>query len=475
MECYEIKELGVSTTNYTTKPIFKNVRYSIKKNIEMNEMIKLIRQGYSFTHSFHVDGEFGNTEKTIKKFKETNYIWFDFDDCEDSLSTIFQELTYKPNTAYTTISNLKNGKLNRFRLIYILDFSIYSNENYKYYLNLLLNTIIKDLGKDYLKYIDKNCFNVSQQMFGSNKDSIIISNDTIYSKKVFENIIKTYNIDYSLIKNKCSKKLKSNNLEKEKKILKQSEDITTSVSELIDLLRATDIRKYYPTLTNEHLAILTNEDVYTDVSDQDIYKINFLYDKNKKIQKIKRGYRNNMLFTLGITIRNINPMISLEELVKSLYWLYIHRCEKSDDFDISQVCTIAINVFKTDTEDYQELGKRKYLIHPDYKHLPRSEKSKELGKSRRKTRDNNILPNYNFSKSPKENAVELGVSENTIRNSLKENDIKTPNQEKYDRFIEIYNINPNASIRQLSKLTGFADKTVQSYKKKYEGSLLEKF
>lgn len=473
MERYKIKELGISTISYTTKPIFKNVRYSIKKNIETNEMIKLIRQGYSFTHSFYVDSEFSNAEKTIKNFKGTNYIWFDFDDCEDSINTIFQKLTYKPNIAYTTISNLKDGKLNRFRLIYILDFSIYSNDNYRHYLNLMLNTIINDLGKRYLKYIDKNCFNVSQQMFGSNKESTIISNDTVYSKNVFENIISTYNIDNSLIKNKCSKKLKSNNLEKERKILKQSEDITTSISELVNLLRSTDIRKYYPTLTNEYLAIFTNEDVYTNVSDQDIYKINFLYDRNNKIQKVKRGYRNNMLFTWGITVKNIKPNIAIEELAKSLYWLYIHRCERSDDFDISQVCTITLNVFKTDTEDYQEVGKRKYLIHPNYKHLTRSEKSKELGKSRRKTRDNNILPNYDFSKSPKENAVELGVSENTIRNSLKENDIKTPNQEKYDKFIEIYNTKPNASIRQLCKFTGFADKTVQNYKRKYEGSLLE--
>lgn len=123
--------------------------------------------------------------------------------------------------------------------------------------------------------------------------------------------------------------------------------------------------------------------------------------------------------------------------------------------------------------DYQELGKRKYLIHPDYKHLTRSDKSKELGKSRRKTRDNKILSNYDFCKSPKENADELRMSENTIRNSLRDNGIKTINEEKYNIFVDTYNNNPDAKIRDLAKLTKLSDKTVQSYKKKYKDSLLK--
>ena len=117
----------------------------------------------------------------------------------------------------------------------MIDFQIYSNDDYKYYLNLLLNTIIKDLGKDYLKYIDNNCFNVSQQMFGSNDKSTIITNDSIYSKTLFKYISEIYTIENLLNKSKCSKNLKSNNKEREK-ILTQNEGITTSLSELIELL-----------------------------------------------------------------------------------------------------------------------------------------------------------------------------------------------------------------------------------------------
>jgi transposase len=137
-----------------------------------------------------------------------------------------------------------------------------------------------------------------------------------------------------------------------------------------------------------------------------------------------------------------------------------------------QVCNAAISVFKTDMEDLKDLGKRKYLINPDYKDLSRADKFKELGKARRKTRDNNILPYYDCNKSVKDNAKELEVSKNTIRNCLNDNNIKTTNQEKFDRFIVIYGNCPDASVRQLIKLTELSDKTVQKYKKKYDDLIL---
>jgi|GEM_PF-5319838 len=469
MSNLNVKQIGVSIEKYTSKPNFKNVRYVTKKRINKDELIKLIQDGYSFTHAFHANGEYGNKEKTINNFKQTNFIWFDFDDCIDSIDNVSDRLTYKPNIAYTTISNLQNGNSNRFRLIYLLDFDIYSNDDYRYYLNLLLNTIINDLGKGYLKYIDNNCFNVSQQMFGSNANANIITNDNnIYTKNLFECISSNYNINDFI--NKGGKNFKSKEKKKEK-ILIQNEKITTSLSDLVDMLQSIDIRTFQPILSNEHLALLEKEDIYTNVSEQGIYMINAIYDKEGKIKKVPNGNRNNMLFNWGITIKNINPNIYIEELTKYLYWLYIYRCERSDDFSISQVCNIALSVYKTDTEDYQNLGKRKYLINPENKILSRPEKSKALGKARRKTRDNNILSDYDFSKSIKENAIVLGVSEGSIRNSFIDNDIKTPNQEKFDRFKEVYTNNPNITNKELAKLVKISEKTVRKYKSKIQNCI----
>lgn len=468
---FKITKLGVSTINYTTKPNFKDVKYKTLENVSIDDWIRLIRSGHSFTHSFHVTGEYGNKEKTIDNFKQTNYIWFDFDDCVDSVNNIYQKLDYKPNLAYTTISNLEDGKLNRFRLIYFVDFTIKSNNHYKYYLNLLLNTIINDLGKDYLKYIDSNCFNTSQQMFGSNLEATIITNDKIYNPNLFKEINSKNVINNYLNKNSCGKKCNNNILKKEKKILKQNEEATTDLSQLIELLQAFDIKSFIPTLSNEHFARLETSTTYTNVTKQDIYKINFLYDVNNKVRKVGKGYRNSMLFNWGITIRNINTQITIKELTKNLYWLYVNCCVKSDDFNIVQVCTIAMSVFKVDLNDYIDLGKRKYLINPEQKHLSRSDKSKALGKARRKTRDLNVLGNYDFGKSIKENAMYLEISENTIRACFEDNQIITPNQEKYNRFVEVYTNNPNVSIRKLAILTNLSTKTIQGYIKKFKPTI----
>ena len=138
-----------------------------------------------------------------------------------------------------------------------------------------------------------------------------------------------------------------------------------------------------------------------------------------------------------------------------------------------QVSTIAISAYKANLNNYKELGKRKYIINPDNKELSRAEKVKALGRAKRKTRDKYILGNYDVSKSVKENAKDLGVAEGTIRNSFKDNDIKSPKQEKYERFIVICNQNPSASIRTLAKLTGLSDKTIQAYKKRLEEEFME--
>lgn len=466
MKNFIVNKLGVSTMNYTTKPNFKNVRYNVKENLSIDEWVQLIRSGYSFTHSFDVSAEYGNKEKTLANFKQTNFIWFDFDDCADSINKVYKKLTYKPNIAYTTISNLQKGKSHRFRLVYLIDFTIQSNDSYKYYLNLLLNTIINDLTKDYLKYIDNNCFNTSQQMFGSNINSTIITSDNTYNSNSFNEINANFKIYDYLNKNRCGRKLNNNILKKEKKILKQNDDITTSLSELIEMLQSFDVKLFSPTLTNEHLAIFDNDTIYTNVIDQNIYKINFLYDINNKIRKVNRGHRNNMLFNWGITIRNINPEIKIDELTKNLYWLYINHCTRSDDFNMMQVCTLAMSVLKADLDEYFFLGKRKYLIDPEQKHISRADKSKALGVARRRTRDLNILENYDFGKTVKENAKDLSISENTIRNCFNDNEIKLPNQEKFERFVEVYTSNPNASIRRLAELTKLSTKTVQGYIKK---------
>ena len=127
------------------------------------------------------------------------------------------------------------------------------------------------------------------------------------------------------------------------------------------------------------------------------------------------------------------------------------------------ICRIAIGCFNRKNV---EAKKRKFVINPKYKYLTKKEKAKQLGLARRKKRNEKVLSNYDFSKTAKQNAEELGVSENTIHTVLKENDL-SPRQDKYRHFCEIYKANPNASVRKLAELCGIANTTVQRYKARY--------
>ena len=66
------------------------------------------------------------------------------------------------------------------------------------------------------------------------------------------------------------------------------------------------------------------------------------------------------------------------------------------------------------TESFKKAGKRKYLINPIYKALPIELKRKELGKARRKKRNEYILSNFDCNKTIEENAKELNIAASTI-------------------------------------------------------------
>ncbi len=451
-------KLGVSIKNYETKPDFVKVRYKVKE-INQEEFIYSIQHGYSFTHSMKVVGEYGCKEKTINNFDQTNYIWIDFDHCFTPLDEVWNKLQHKPSIGYTTISNSTNDY--RFRLIYLIDFKINSNEDYKYYLNILLNDIIDNIGKDYLKIIDNKCFNVSQQMFGSNQNCTLISSDIIYDINFFNNY---NNLIINYIDNKCSKKLNDSICEAGEKTLTVNANITTLMNELKNI----NITHYQPIFSNKYNAILDGNNIYTYVEDQSIYEIKFFYSiTDKKYKKIPIGNRNNILYTMALVTKNIEPEITLTDLAKNLYWIYQFRTEHSDDFTLKNVCEIAISAYKTDITNYIELGKRKYLINPEHKYLSKKEKAKALGEAKRRKRDEIIFSDYDSLKTVKENAEEIGYSTKPVRKALKEHGLSTPNQQKYEAFCVAIYENPDASIRQLAKLTGLSDKTIQTYKKRF--------
>lgn len=229
-------------------------------------------------------------------------------------------------------------------------------------------------------------------------------------------------------------------------------------------------------LSNVNTATLDPQMIYSDISEQDIYELKFLLDKNKQEKKITKGHRNKTLFYHAIVLRNIKPDISVEELACTLYWIYQHKYEVSTDLSITNICKTALNVMKLDssTESFKKAGKRKYLINPIYKALPIELKRKELGKARRKKRNEYILSNFDCNKTIEENAKELNIAASTIYAAFKENKIEKRNDTKFQNFLEAYWNNHGASIRELAKLTKLATSTIQRYLQRIHSSTTEK-
>lgn len=449
-------DLSVSLQSFDSKP---NTYYGLtyeQKSITINQFLYLITTGHCFCYNFKSSRtQFGLNEKTIANFLSTSLLWIDIDDSEYDITTVCNKLRYKPSIAYTTFSNGIKG--NRFRFIYLLNFSINDIDKYQDYIHIIYSSIKKDIDNDL--FIDEKCLNVSQQFLGTNRDAIILLNNEYYYDIELLDKIK--------LENNCTKNNDSiNNIynEKRERIITKNNKIGTDKREIIN--KALDIynsENFHPVLSNASKFQHDICDVYSYVGDCDIYEIRRWYDVNNKMYcNVKEGNRNKMLFVFGLIEKNINPDIKIEELAASLYWLYNNYCDVTDDMGINEIVNIALGVM---TKHDSDLGKRKYLLNPIYNYLPFTEKLRQVGAAKRKLRNTKVINNYDFNKTIKENAEIIGMSCDTIRAALKDMGHKL-NNEKFERFKEIYINNKSLSIRQLSSICKISKNTVQSYIKR---------
>lgn len=453
-------KISVSTQSFSEKPSnFGIIRYTTQ-TISFKQLIDYIQEGHCFCHTFNAE-KFGVSEKTKSNFKETSFLWLDCDNAPIGINEAFDKLEYKPNIAYSTFSNGIKG--NRYRFIYLTDFPITSDEEYKYYLNILFNSISSNLGEDFSSCIDKCCFNVSQQMMGSKRDCILLTNESYYFDKRLLFSLKERSKEY-YIEDKAFECIHFPNLdnyykEKEEKAITQNQVLNTLIENSLLIYKGNG---FYPKLSNLDKVIYDSKSVYTDVERQDIYEVKLIHIGNE-LMKSKIGARSKKLYACGLRLKKITPSITLEEMVASLWWIYQNTCETSSDMQLIDICRIAKGCFN---KENFETKKRKFVINPQYKHLPKEEKAKYLGLARRKKRNEKVLSNYDFNKTAKENAEKLSISENTIHAALRENGISL-RQDKYKYFCEIYEANPNASVRKLAKLCDIASSTVLRYKARY--------
>jgi hypothetical protein len=474
-------QLGISTKNFTQKPNPTEIRkiQFRKESITVNEMANLIKEGYCFSHNFNTQQQvYGLHEKTINAFDYTNYLWLDIDNSAHNLESFYHQLNHKPTIAYTTLSNTDQNY--RYRLIYLLDFSITSNEEYKTYLNVIVNDIVNDLGNHFIQFIDRKCFNVSLMMYGSKKDCTLIQNDKcIYTNQMIEQIKSKLESNQSTFKFKdliglnelkCSKEFILNKVIEENTITDNGYSTTSHLCNQV-IENYNNGFNYQDYLSNVNTIKIESEELYIDVSDLFIYELN-LY--SAKGGRVPIGNRHGTLFRQGIILRNITPSITIEVLSTILYCLYKFHYQHSHDFGVYEVCRISHGVMKLnhDDEKFKNTGRRKYIFNRNIYSsidISKEDKIKELAKCKRRKRDTFLQKNYDWNKSVLDNAKLLNLSKSTFYNYLKENNHCLNRDNKYSEFLELYNQNLEIrSVRKLAKLTGLSDKTVQKYKKRIE-------
>lgn len=164
--------ISISDRCYNHKPTsadYKAMSFHVE-NLNADELLDKIKIGHSICHVF-IDNR-----RTKSNFMYTYTVFVDVDDSTSSMEEILNGAEMKPTIAYTTFSDGKNN-LHRFRLVYILDESVNSEEDYKCLYYLFVNSL-------HLENIKDNCGSVTSQLMNGNScDNIrVFCSYLIYDK-----------------------------------------------------------------------------------------------------------------------------------------------------------------------------------------------------------------------------------------------------------------------------------------------------
>lgn len=362
---------SISTNSFTQKPTSDEIRkinYK-RKDLNIEEVINHIRGGYVFSANFCDDYTTSITQRdrTYERFISTPMVMFDMDGCVDcSLVTLLDSLKYKPTVSYTTFSHNKEGKGNRYRLLYLFEDPITDTRLYK--------GIYKEIKSSFDFELDDNCgSNPCQAIFGSLNDCEVIVTDSSYS-------VDDFNISIEKGLSNSIKKEKKNNIEIESLFRNdeyKSDFYHLSYAELLD-----KYRYVYPFFEHTPLPVVSDDCPYIILPENYISirrywlceKVEDEYGEEKwryaKIRKIKDGeQRRKKLYLNGILRRKMIPDITFEHLLYCLIFeLYYFYENSKDTIKKLDILNIARNVMMADIANYsfEQTDKRQFVINEAY-------------------------------------------------------------------------------------------------------------
>lgn len=435
-----IFDLSVSQERYANKcSDWGKVKYRTLK-LDIDGLANYIREGYCFTHTFTKiggDGYFTCNDKTIANFNHTNTIFIDVDDSNKNAIEFYNTVSPQPTILYTTPSNVTDIK-NRFRLVYVFESAICSNEEYKQQVAKIAGSIKERIGDFTFDYTSINC---SQQMGGNGKaDCLILRNNRIFS---FDDFEKWDNCIPSAYKKEKKNDITHRNAD----LKKEEKEVEIKDQQFIDEFFSIDSResatgflqKYqekYPIYERTQI----NPDVpYIDLNDSNYieisrryYVIKDEYGINHSMPvKIKEGNRERILFSNALLRLRMNPTMPFENLLYAMVYERQIWLDNSDgEFTNYILYKIAKGAYlKRDTYNISNAtaGQRR-----------RRAKTNKLGKKvnkafckkynisvrsmanrmRTATANDVLLKHYDFGKTIKENSKllkEKGIKPNSER------------------------------------------------------------
>jgi len=435
--------LSVSDQSFDAKcQNWNKLSYS-NKNITLEQLVEYVIKGHTFCHNFN-KSNFIIKDKTKNNFFFAQSVFIDIDktilNC--NLFQFKESLKFKPNLLYTTPSDTND--LRSFRLVYIFEDTITSNDMY----SNIVTTLINSIKEQYPNInIDNTCISSNQQYGGNGTRNIdYYTNYTnIYSTS-------TFNKNQMFI---------SDCISKEKRNIIPSEMNNYKNDYMIDYwnLSITDILHKYSVEYSffEHTPLNeVDEDTPHIMLPNNYISIKRYWYKDKqettngnevtthRIIKKKDGQgRKRLLFLNGILRRYMLPSISKEYMLTMLLFELYHFIDNRKDVitkkDIYNICN---NVMKTDISTYNDMieqhkDSRIYMSNPLYneKYNVKSNTTKNIG--RKLINQQKIGELFDCSLSVSENLKYmkengLKICKNTLLKFMKENGL-TDNIRQYNK------------------------------------------
>lgn len=417
--------LNVSTGCYPTKKPEKAcaIQYS-PQSLTLSDIEELQRQGKAFCYNFKDTDESGLVtvhEKTLNGFEYTNVVFFDIDKMPCTMEEYISNTEFKPSLAYTTISNVKDGRYG-YRLLYAFQEPLQSIEEFDtiYYAIAAANGFRQRIYEDGTKY-EFDYRRVNQQYYGGGEHSETYRTDLVYTVSDFSSFFeegKALKEQINPTKKKTSKSKEAipfeNNIGKEEKEQAYYSDLenpfysdlfSMSPKEFLIRYDIEGLEVYNAALATE---LTLSEDGKYWIYPEDYQEIKRNWGKDDDGKRCVRkweigsGRKKRLYVTAQIMKHNI-PDITKEELIYCLvrerYYFYVNTDNNLHNKVLIQIADSALSHGFT----LSPCKHPSYSINKDYWLHDNITSNTAKNIVRKELKEAEVLSMYDFELSVKEN------------------------------------------------------------------------